>query len=153
MNDFSAVNKCREFNRFYSLEMDFLSRDHLHTGFSIPQIRVLYEIGLDEETTPSALALKLHMDKSYMSRILAGFEKKGMIELMPSKSDGRSKTIVLTQKGWALRKTAEHMTNLKIAQRIEHLDQSECERLEQAMDTIMELLGKGGTDDESGTVF
>lgn len=96
MND---VHKIREFNRFYTRIIGLLNKYLLDSHYSLPEVRVLYEIHSNENIMPKEIAELLGMDKSYLSRILLSFDKKGLITRRVTKLDGRAQVISLTPKG------------------------------------------------------
>src|SRR5207253_10885981 len=61
--------------------------------------RVLYELGNRAPTHATALGQELGRDAGYLSRILRGFERRGLLERTPSKTDGRQSVLALTAQG------------------------------------------------------
>src|SRR5437879_5834425 len=64
-----------------------------------PEARVLYELGRHAPTHATALGQELGLDAGYLSRILRGFERRGLLERTPSKTDGRQSVLALTAQG------------------------------------------------------
>ena len=93
------IHRMREFNRFYTHVLGLLDRNILDSGFSLTEARILFELQEAGHCIANDLSAKLGIDKSYVSRILAGFEKKGLVCREVSRDDGRSHTIALTDKG------------------------------------------------------
>src|SRR5919199_4541593 len=96
-----AVPAVRHFNRFYTRLVGALDEGHLHSSFSLAEPRVLYELAHRETPTPAAIAADLRLDAGYLSRILRGFERRGLVERGRSPSDGRRSILRLTPKGRA----------------------------------------------------
>src|SRR5215204_4815198 len=89
-NDFNRrVGAVRRFNRFWIRQIGVLREGYLESSFSLTEVRVLYELAHREETTASELGEELGLDAGYLSRILRGFEKHGLIHKRPSEADGR----------------------------------------------------------------
>jgi len=99
-NDFERrVGFVRRFNRFWTRQVGVLREGYLESPFSLTEVRVLYELAHCEETTASELGEELGLDAGYLSRILRGFEKQGLIHKRPSEADGRRRLLRLTERG------------------------------------------------------
>ena len=86
----------RRFNRFYTRKIGVLHEGLLGSPMSLTEGRVLYELAQRGSATASQLAGELALDSGYLSRILAGFEKRGMLEKRPSAEDARQLILGLT---------------------------------------------------------
>src|SRR5829696_6100263 len=93
------VGDVRHFNRFWTRQIGVLREGYLESPFSLTEVRVLYELAHWEETTASELGEELGLDAGYLSRILRGFEKHGLIHRRPSEADGRRRLLRLTDRG------------------------------------------------------
>lgn len=71
----------------------------MEAGYSLTEKEVLLEISKTERCTANILIGQLGIDRSYMSRMLKQFEKKGLIEKTISGTDSRMKYIHLTDFG------------------------------------------------------
>lgn len=140
-----TIQAVRDFNRFYTVNMGFLSSEYLGSEFSVAETRVLYEIMQNEGgiCTQSDIVRLLGIDKSYLSRIISRLCAKGLVKKMKSKTDGRSVEISLTERGISQTNKLVEMTNLEIGKNIFRLGKSECESLCKAFETITGILGKG----------
>ena len=99
-DDFNRrVGDVRHFNRFWTRQVGVLREEYLESPFSLTEVRVLYELAHGEETTASELGEQLGLDAGYLSRILRGFEKHGLIHKRPSEADGRRRLLRLTDRG------------------------------------------------------
>lgn len=93
------IETIRRFNRFYTGRLGLLSKTHLGTTYSLTEARLLYELAQVPFATASDLCERLGLDQGYVSRILAAFEKKGLITRRASQDDGRVQHIALTAVG------------------------------------------------------
>ena len=97
----ARVAAVRRFNRFYTRLVGALDEGHLHSDFSLAEVRVLYEVANGEQPTATAIARALGIDTGYMSRILGRFEREKLVERVPSPDDARQSILRLAAKGRA----------------------------------------------------
>src|SRR5438105_11430209 len=93
------VAQVRHFNRFYTRRIGLLTRGFLESDFSLTEVRVLYELDRHPQITASAIGAELGLDAGYLSRIVAQFEKRGLVERASSPADARQSLLNLTRKG------------------------------------------------------
>ena len=91
------VDAVRHFNRFYTRHIGLLERSHLQSDFSLTEVRVLYELAHDGEATATRLKRALGLDGGYLSRILAGFERRGLLRKKRAAGDARQSLLELTR--------------------------------------------------------
>jgi DNA-binding MarR family transcriptional regulator/N-acetylglutamate synthase-like GNAT family acetyltransferase len=135
------VDAVRRFNRFYTQKIGVLQEGLLATPFSLAEARILYELGRRERPAASELCQALALDPGYMSRILAGFEKRGLLAKAPSPSDGRQSLLALTEAGRAAFAALDARSTGEVGALIGALAPSDQARLVAAMGTIERLLG------------
>ncbi len=93
------AREIRRFSRFYTRQIGVLAEDLLDTPFSLAQARVIYEIAQGEPVTAAALRSVTGLDQGYLSRMLAGFERQGLVGRRAAPDDGRIRLLHLTAKG------------------------------------------------------
>lgn len=87
------------FNKVYQNLLKQIDSAILETGYTLTEKEVLLEISKTERCTANILIQQLHIDRSYMSRMIAKFEKYGLIEKTQSQTDSRIRYIRLTESG------------------------------------------------------
>jgi DNA-binding MarR family transcriptional regulator/GNAT superfamily N-acetyltransferase len=137
------VAALRRFNRFYTRQIGVLREGLLGSPLSLTEGRVLYELAQQEPTTASELAVELALDAGYLSRILSGFEKRGLVGKRPSKGDGRQIVLVLTDHGREMFTAINARSHDEIAAMLEKLSGTDQARLVTALETAESLLGGG----------
>ena len=135
------VAAIREFNRFYTRQIGVLNRDFLETPFSLAEVRVLYELYYRERTTATAVGQTLGLDPGYLSRMLRGFERKGLLEREPSTTDGRQTFLHLSKSGRRSFEKIEARQRSVVAEMLSQLPESDRRQLIGAMHKIERLLG------------
>lgn len=138
-----TINEIRKFNRFYTVSMGFLDSGYLDTAYSIVETRILFEMKMHRSCIQSDIAKTLHIDKSYLSRIIKRFYKSGLIEKERSDEDKRATYITLTEKGNMETEKLIELTNNQIKVKISKLSSEECDELCDAINTVILILGKG----------
>lgn len=138
--ELAVIHRIREFNRFYTVMFGMLNRKFLDSGYSVTESRILFELSLSQTCTANFLAEKLHVDKSYMSRILKAFEEKGLITRQVSPDDGRVFILRLTDRGRQETAGLIDSANKQIKALIAPLSTQDCTELCTAMDLITERL-------------
>ncbi|MDE6763388.1 MAG: MarR family transcriptional regulator [Oscillospiraceae bacterium] len=123
--------------------MDMLDSCYLDSEYSVTEVRILYEIYGNKNCTANFIVGKLHIDKSYLSRILKKFEMDGILAKKVSEGDTRSMEISMTEKGEICFKELVERANSEIFLLLENLTDEECGKIEAAIDTITKLISKG----------
>jgi DNA-binding MarR family transcriptional regulator/N-acetylglutamate synthase-like GNAT family acetyltransferase len=135
------VADVRRFSRFYTQKIGVLQQSYLQGPFTLTEVRVLYELAHRERTTASELGRDLGLDAGYLSRILARFQKKGLLSRKASPDDGRQQIVSLTRKGEEAFAPLNLRSRHDIAALLAPLTEPEQKRLIEAMHEIETLLG------------
>lgn len=131
----------RSFNRFYTRQIGVLHEHLLESQFSLTEVRILYELAHRPKLTSSDLCRELGLNAGYVSRVLKGFEKRGLITKTPSPSDRRAAQLQLTEQGRATFRPLDDASQREVAAMLEQLSEPEQHQLIEAMDQIKSLLG------------
>lgn len=137
-----TVYKIREFNRLYMPVFDLLGNRYLGSEYSATEARVLYEIYENDGCNAAYIAEKMNIDKSYLSRIIKSHEKNNYVKRSPSKTDSRAYELHLTSKGTERTEDFIEKSNRQIGEVIHSLNDEECTKLVEAIDTIIQTLQK-----------
>src|SRR4051812_47361315 len=139
--DFSRrVETVRAFNRIYTQRIGVLEDGYLDSEFSLAQVRVLYELAHREAPTASEISRDLGLDTGYLSRILRGFERAGLIEKRASTTDARQRLLSLTERGREVFAPLEAASHEQISALLAELSPDEQHRLVEAMRRILSAL-------------
>lgn len=92
----------RRFNRFFTREIGVLQAGFLDSDLSLTEARVLYELAQRGRGNASELVAELGIDAGYLSRLLTGFQRRGLLTTRPSETDRRARVLELTARGRAL---------------------------------------------------
>ena len=135
------VAAMRRFNRFYTQKIGVLSEGLLNSRFTLTEARLLYELAHRDNPTATELGRDLGLDAGYLSRILAGFEKKRLLKRTSSETDGRRYHLALTEKGRKAFAPLDEGSRGEIAALLQPMPLSDRDRLAKAMATIESMLG------------
>ena len=143
------VEAVRRFNRFYTRQIGVLHEKLLESRFSLIEVRVLYELAHRDKLTARQLVEELRIDPGYLSRILAGFAKQGLILKTPSKTDGRQSLLALTAKGKATFAPLDQGAHDEIAEMMRPLPAATQRRLVAALEDAATLFGAPAEPDRA----
>lgn len=147
-----TVDEIRKFNRFYTVTMGFLSSRYLDSDYSIAETRILFEMKNNGTCIQNDIVKTLHIDKSYLSRIIQRFCKKGLVEKIKSNDDKRATKITLTETGKAETERLITLTNRTIQSQLTGLSHDECDKLCKALNTVISILSKEDVRHESNSI-
>ena len=143
----SRIQAVRRFSRFYTREIGVLHEGLLGGDLSLTEGRIIYELAQSPQTTATRLKTDLGLDAGYLSRLLRGFEDRGLIERRRSDSDGRETVLSLTQAGGAAFTAIDTRSREQVAAMLGTLSGLEQQRLVTALDTAETLLSRRGSPD------
>ena len=145
------IDAVRRFNRLYTRRIGVLQHGYLHSSFSLAEVRVLYELAHRQRVTATELARELDLDPGYLSRILATFTRRGMLERARSDRDGREQLLSLTRHGQDTFAPLDAAAREQIGALLARLPERRQERLVAAMRAIGVLLGDWPPESEAGS--
>ncbi len=134
----------REFNRFHTRLVGALNEHLLASEYSLPQVRVLYEVAnAPRNSPPSARDLSevLGMDTGYLSRLVNGLAKEGLIDRVPSARNAKRLELTLTKEGQTVFAGLNTASSKEAAAQLKNLSETEKRQLIGAMGRVRRLLG------------
>lgn len=145
-HDAQRVAAVRRFNRFYTQHLGVLNDGFLDSPFSLTQARVLYEIRERSSSTATDIGRDLGLDAGYLSRLLAQFEKSGLIRKERSPSDGRQSFLSITAMGRKAMDHLERRTVRQVGDVLHRLSDPEQDRLVSAMRSVERMMAPAPKD-------
>jgi DNA-binding MarR family transcriptional regulator/N-acetylglutamate synthase-like GNAT family acetyltransferase len=132
----------RRFNRFYTRRMGLLEDGLLRSPFSLTEVRVLFELAHRTRPTASELCQVLSLDPGYLSRILRGLRRAGLVLAGTSKADGRQRLLSLSDQGQKIFGALDARSSQEVRAMLAPLSPAEQHDLVQAMAAVEALLGR-----------
>lgn len=136
----SAIAAVREFNRFYTRRIGVLRGGLLGSPHPLPEARVIYELGQRGSSTATELGRDLDLDLGYLSRLLQGLKRRGLVQGRAAADDARRSVLSLTAKGRKSFEMLDSRSREEVAGMLGNLGQARGARLAQAMSSIENLL-------------
>jgi DNA-binding MarR family transcriptional regulator/GNAT superfamily N-acetyltransferase len=138
----TLTDEVRSFNRFYTREIGLLNRRLPATDLSLPEARVLYELAHAPESgrTAAEIGRALGMDKAHLSRIVARFRARGLMQSRVSADHGKHRLLTLTDVGRKAFAAAEAAAREQVDALLMPIGEGGRERLAEAMRDIRAAL-------------
>jgi DNA-binding MarR family transcriptional regulator len=99
MIDLSKIEKFRNDLRQFERAIEKLNKTSCLCNINVPQCHTIMDIGLTKDLTVKALAEKMNLDKSTVSRQVDKLVKSGLVNRIIPASDRRTVRISLSEKG------------------------------------------------------
>ncbi|HYG61414.1 MAG TPA: helix-turn-helix domain-containing GNAT family N-acetyltransferase [Thermoanaerobaculia bacterium] len=135
------IGDVRRFNRFYTRQIGVLHEGLVRSPYSLTEVRVLWELAHRDRPTAAGIGKELGLDAGYLSRILRGFQQRGLVASEPSETDARQNLLRLTEEGIDAYAVLDARSRDDVASLLSRLSEAEQRRLTEAMSTIEALLG------------
>jgi DNA-binding MarR family transcriptional regulator len=132
----------RSFNRFYTGVIGLLNEYIYNSRYTLPEVRVMYELYHHDTMSASEIISLLKIDKGYLSRLLKQFEKKKLINRKQSPEDARSSLVQLTTQGRKEFEILNKESDVRIESILEQLTNKDCDELMKHMQSIRNILNK-----------
>jgi DNA-binding MarR family transcriptional regulator/N-acetylglutamate synthase-like GNAT family acetyltransferase len=140
------IDAVRRFNRFYTRRIGVLREGLLGSPYTLTEARLLYELAQGGQATASALGRELGLDLGYLSRLLQGLRRRGLVRAKRAAHDGRQSLLTLTAKGRQAFRVLNSRSRDEMASMLKPLGERDRNRLVEAMRTVQGLLTSEKTD-------
>jgi DNA-binding MarR family transcriptional regulator/GNAT superfamily N-acetyltransferase len=137
------IRTLRAFNRFYTRRIGALTSALHDSPFSLAEARVIYELAHRDRPTASELGRELGLDPGYLSRMLRGFRKRGLLAEGDPDPDRRRRPLGLSEAGRAAFAELDRRSDEEVGALLRRLSTPDQERLLRAAATVERLLGDG----------
>lgn len=134
------IKDVRAFNRFYTDIIGLVDQHILNSRYSLPEVRIMYEMYYSGAATANEIINLIHIDKGYLSRILLRFEKERLISKKRSATDGRSVMLALTAKGRIEFEKLDLAANDQVKEILNHFPKETLAELVSHMNAIKKIL-------------
>lgn len=134
------IESVREFNRFYTRTIGVLDRHFLGSEFSLTEVRVLRELYSRGRSTASEIGEPLGLDPGYLSRMVRGFEKRGLLDPPSPGRDRRHRLLRLSRAGRAEFRKLEARQRAALETMLEPVRSHERGKLVSSMSRIRRIL-------------
>jgi DNA-binding MarR family transcriptional regulator len=134
------VDEMRAFSRFYTDILGLLDNHILESNFSLPEVRILYELYHHSAITAKDIILLINIDKGQLSRILEKLEKQKLLIRKRSKEDGRATLLSLSARGIAEFEILNKASHRQVFDMLKKLKELEVIELIRHMKEIQRLL-------------
>lgn len=143
----AQIAAIRSFNRRYTRWLGLLDEHHLASGYTLTEMRVLYELAHRRDASAAELARDLGLDAGYLSRILKAFDARGLLVKTSSAGDARQRRLSLSAAGRAAFAPLNRAAAAQLARQLKALNPREMDELTAAMQRIEALLSDPAAPD------
>jgi DNA-binding MarR family transcriptional regulator/N-acetylglutamate synthase-like GNAT family acetyltransferase len=135
-----AIDRLRQFNRFYTRRIGLLEEGLSQSPFSLTQARVLYELAHRNSPTAAEIARDLGLDPAQLSRILQLFRAQDLVTRAPSETHAKHQLLTLTPAGRDAFEALEQAAVAEVADLLAPLGAGSRRRLVEAAAAIEDAL-------------
>jgi DNA-binding MarR family transcriptional regulator/N-acetylglutamate synthase-like GNAT family acetyltransferase len=138
-----SISAVRRFNRFFTRQIGVLREGLLHSPYSLTEARIIYELAHRDVVTAADLCRELGLDAGYLSRMVSRLEQQGLLDKIPSESDGRQRLLRLTPAGEQAFALLDQRARDEVAEMLHNLSEEEQQRLLMSMQSIESFFDQG----------
>lgn len=142
MDTTEILIKIRKIVRSVDIESKKIQKEY---GVSIPQVLCLnfLQDTTNYQATQGEIREFLNLNSSTVSGIINRLEKKGLVARLPKSGDKRVVNIALTSAGDKLLATIPSLLHEQLSEKLQKLEQSELDKVEESLETLVRLLDIG----------
>ncbi len=138
------VATIRRFTRFYTRVIGLLREGMHESPFTLTEARIVYELAKSPDATATDLVRGLGLDAGYVSRVLRGMRKRGLVETRRSPEDRRRTLLRLSPDGHEAFTQIDRVSGREVARLLEPLTAEDQERVARSLDAAREILESSG---------
>ena len=132
----NPVEAVRRFNRFYTGRIGILPQDYLGSSHSLAEARVIFELGTRKAASATELGRDMELDLGYLSRLLQGLKRRGVLQAKAAPEDARRRVLTLTVQGQRTFQALDARSRKEIGERLAGLSAPDRTALVHAMGTM-----------------
>ncbi|VEB97981.1 N-acetylglutamate synthase [Cedecea lapagei] len=136
------AERIRRFNRFYTRQIGVLNEHLLNSQFSLTEVRIMFELAREPGVTTSGICKELNLNAGYLSRVVSGFEEKGLLTRERSPDDARATCLFLTQAGKDIFEEMNTASRVEVENMLKKLSEDDQIKIINAMENIENILSK-----------
>lgn len=142
MDTTEILIKIRKIVRSVDIESKKIQKEY---GVTIPQVLCLNFLreSSNYQATQGEIRQFINLNPSTVSGIINRLEKKGLLARLPKSGDKRVVNIALTSAGDKLLKTIPSLLHEQLSEKLQKLEQSELNKVEESLETLVRLLDIG----------
>ncbi len=142
MDTTEILIKIRKIVRSVDIESKKVQKEY---GVTIPQVLCLNFLreSPNYQATQGEIREFINLNSSTVSGIINRLEKKGLLARLPKSGDKRVVNIALTSAGDKLLKTIPSLLHEQLSEKLQKLEQSELNKVEESLETLVRLLDIG----------
>lgn len=140
MQNTAHIQTIRRFNRFYTQRIGAHTDTYLKTPYSLAELRILYELAENPDSTATQLAERLNMDHGFLSRKLTGLTRKKLIKRTQSMTDKRQHHLSLTPQALKEQPQLQRAADELVEQMLAPIPPERHLTLVSAMETVTNIL-------------
>jgi len=137
------IERVRAFNRRWTEVLGLLESGLLATDLSLTEARVLFELGSEPAMERLHLRDLLGIDASFLTRVLARLEERGLLVSGPSAHDARRLTLQLTDDGRDAFADLDARSQRQVGELLEPLSDERRRAVVEAMTMLSASVGAG----------
>ena len=136
----STAAQVRAFNRFYVPRVVGTSRSYLDSGLTLPEARVVFEVGTRPGCTAQEIRGHVAFDQGHLSRVVSRLQRRGLLSQAPGR-DRRMRVLRLTPAGARVLRTIDARADAQASALVGDLGAAGRKEVLGAMVRLRRLLG------------
>lgn len=137
----ARVEAVRHFSRYYTRAMGLLNEGLPGGAFTLTEARVIWELTRSGNLTARDLVSALGLDPGYLSRVVGGLGRRGVLTRVADPGDRRRRVLTLTRAGFDAFAQLNDGARAKVGGLLARLAPADQDRLVAALGDAERLLG------------